>query len=100
MGRIDTLFLYDNRSPGISRRDLEAALREQGLRFQKGDESKAAQIGIDRLLIKVEIGAKGAKSYSPIASNVPTSPTLPKLPPGMPTTFPAALGAKLAFAER
>jgi len=72
-------------SPGLSGNKLAPALRVRGASFQKGDELKAAALAVERGLLDVVDGPRGAKLYYP---NL-TSPDVPRRPPlGHVTTSP------------
>ena len=75
-------------TPGITGYKLTQAMREQGAAFQRGDEIKAAKLGVDRHLLRTEQGTRNSTMYflastSPDLSRpiptgyVPTSPHLP-----------------------
>jgi len=71
-------------APGLTGYGLEKPLREAGATFTRGHEIKAAALAVERGLLRVEPGKRGAKHYHP-----PTYPDLPRpTPTGQVLTYP------------
>ncbi len=71
--------------PGITGYKLQAALRESGAAYQRGDEVKAAKLAAERGLLVIEAGPRNSNKYLPA----------PHLPPPIPT-YPNGTGADLS----
>ncbi len=97
-------------NPGRTGRQVEVALREMGVAFQKGDERKALNSAVDRGLVRREHGSNNARFHFPgeAAPSLPEHPheqpgmveppteieppqASPSLPTGIPASLPAAL---------